>query len=120
KKEQDGVIPDGVQMVAGHQFSPKTITVTAGEALNFTNASAESHTVTAYEDSLPKGAEYFASGLALSEKEARNTLEGSLIGAGATFTVTLDKPGTYQYFCVPHESDGMKGTIVVLPKSSSP
>jgi len=27
--------------------------------------------------------------------------------------VTFSKPGTYEYLCVLHDEDGMKGTIVV-------
>ena len=33
--------------------------------------------------------------------------------AGSTFAKTFSKPGRYQYICVPHQSFGMKGTIVV-------
>jgi len=29
------------------------------------------------------------------------------------YTVTFSKPGTYEYLCVLHDEDGMKGTIVV-------
>ncbi|MEN3271936.1 MAG: hypothetical protein V7636_697, partial [Actinomycetota bacterium] len=38
---------------------------------------------------------------------------GKLDGAGSTFTVTLDKPGTYPYFCMIHPGEGMTGKIVV-------
>lgn len=33
--------------------------------------------------------------------------------AGHTYTFTFDVPGTYDYFCVPHKSVGMRGTIEV-------
>jgi plastocyanin len=33
--------------------------------------------------------------------------------AGAEFSLTFDKPGTYPYFCAVHADLGMKGTIVV-------
>jgi plastocyanin len=36
-----------------------------------------------------------------------------LIQSGDTFDVTFEQPGTYEYYCIPHESAGMKGTIVV-------
>jgi plastocyanin len=35
------------------------------------------------------------------------------INPGQTFTHTFDTPGTYKYFCIPHEVAGMTGTIVV-------
>jgi plastocyanin len=33
--------------------------------------------------------------------------------AGATFQYTFTRAGTFRYYCTPHVSDGMKGTIVV-------
>src|SRR5713226_9272722 len=32
---------------------------------------------------------------------------------GTTFDYTFTVPGTYRYTCVPHEKDGMNGTVVV-------
>ena len=32
---------------------------------------------------------------------------------GATFSHTFRVPGTYRYFCVPHEVAGMIGTLIV-------
>jgi plastocyanin len=100
-------------MPEGHRFSPSTIEVTVGEQITFENDSSESHTVTAFEESLPDGADYFASGGAATEDEARDNVGDGLIDGGDTFTLTLDEPGTYKYFCIPHESQGMTGTIVV-------
>ena len=34
-------------------------------------------------------------------------------GSTETFTFTFDSPGTYKLICVPHESQGMEGTITV-------
>lgn len=34
-------------------------------------------------------------------------------GAEETLTFTFDSPGTYELICVPHESQGMTGTITV-------
>lgn len=34
---------------------------------------------------------------------------------GTTFSLTFDKPGTYDYFCAVHYLQGMKGTITVTP-----
>jgi plastocyanin len=95
------------------KFEPKTFRVQAGEPITFDNKSDESHTVTALEDELPDGAEYFASGAFTSEDDARKDLAGGLIDPGESFEVTLDEPGTYQYVCLPHESSGMMGTIIV-------
>lgn len=102
-----------VSMTGGHRFDPETITVSAGSAITFMNDTEESHSATAYEDEIPQGADYFSSGGLSSEQEARDSVPEALLGAGETYEVTLDVPGTYRYFCIPHESDGMKGTIEV-------
>ncbi|MFB6141108.1 MAG: plastocyanin/azurin family copper-binding protein [Halosimplex sp.] len=39
--------------------------------------------------------------------------EMELMDKGETYTVTLDTPGTYTYYCAPHEGTGMKGGIQV-------
>ena len=94
-------------------FDPQTITVSVGETVTFTNGSSASHSVTAYEDEIPEGAEYFSSGGFSSEQDARDSVAESILNSDATFEVTLDEPGTYKYFCIPHESQGMTGTIEV-------
>ena len=104
-----------VDMAAGQQFSPDQIDVDAGQTVVFENVSDESHTVTAYADDLPDGADYFASGGFDDEDSARDSLTEALLEAGESFEVTPTEPGTYEYFCIPHESSGMKGTIVVHP-----
>jgi plastocyanin len=94
-------------------FDPETFTARAGSTISFTNESGGAHTVTALQDQLPDGAEYFASGNFSSESDARDDLGGGLIDPGDTFEVTLSEPGTYHYVCLPHESQGMTGTIIV-------
>ena len=34
-------------------------------------------------------------------------------GSGGTFSFTFEEPGTYDYFCIPHESMGMIGSVTV-------
>jgi len=102
----------GIQM-REQDFSPSTFTAKAGSTITFTNDSDQAHTVTALEDELPDGAEYFASGGFGSESEARDDVGAGLIDPGEDFEVTLNEPGTYQYVCLPHESQGMRGTIIV-------
>ena len=102
-----------VSMTDDHAFDPGTITIAAGETVTFVNDSRESHSVTAYEDEVPEGAEYLSSGGFSSEQEARDSVSEALLDSEATFEVTLDEPGTYRYFCIPHESQGMTGPIEV-------
>ena len=102
-----------VAMSPGHVFDPESLTVAPGTKVVFTNDSEEAHTVTAYEDALPEGAEYFSSGGFEDEERARAAVADALIPPGEQYSVTLEEPGTYEYFCIPHEADGMKAEIVV-------
>jgi plastocyanin len=110
-----GACSDGGNAVSmvGRAFQPASITVPAGTSLTFTNESDEAHTVTALQDGIPEGADYFASGGFSTESEARQNLADGLIHEGDSFEVTLRRPGEYEYFCIPHESQGMEGTITV-------
>lgn len=103
--------------MADQRFEPETITVSAGETVTFVHDDGEQHTVTAVEDSIPDDAEYFASGGFESEREARESLSEGLLAQGETFEVTLEVPGTYEFFCIPHEQSGMRGTIEVEESS---
>jgi plastocyanin len=37
------------------------------------------------------------------------------LAAGQVYTQTFTAPGTYKYFCMHHESDGMVATVIVDP-----
>ena len=107
------VATDRVSMTQDQLFDPEGATVEVGATVTFENTSAEAHTVTAYQSEIPSGADYFASGGADSEVEARGELADGLLAEGESYEVTFSEPGTYRYFCIPHEGAGMKGTIVV-------
>jgi plastocyanin len=102
-----------VEMTAGFGFAPKTVTVEVGETVTWTNESDVGHTVTAYEDQLPDGGAFFASGGFESESAARTHVSEGLVGSGGEYEHTFDEPGTYDYYCIPHESSGMVGTVRV-------
>ena len=97
-----------VDMTAALTFAPATVQVQSGGTVVWTNGSSMPHTVTADPDlaanpasvTLPAGAEPFAS---------------PLIGAGGSYSRTFTVPGTYRYFCQPHEGAGMIGVVEVLP-----
>ncbi len=75
------------------EFSPSTLTITAGTQVRWINVSTVLHTVT------PDGnTEWTAATIADN---------------GDTFIHTFNTPGTYQYFCEPHVGQGMTGTITV-------
>jgi len=109
----DGEYDIGMSTVA---FKPQTVTVGVGEDVVWQNTSKQGHTVTAYEGGLPDGADYFASGGFDSESVARQAWVdgfGGRLNEGETYTHTFDVAGEFPYFCIPHESAGMVGTVVV-------
>ncbi len=88
---------DEVRALNTNVFDPAELTVKVGATVTWSNEGSF-HTVTGGD-----GAEDPASPIG----------NQTLADASATHKVTFDKPGTYQYFCQPHASLGMKGTIVV-------
>ena len=78
-------------------FQPDPLVVPAGTTITFLNEDAIDHTVTAgtREDPTPE------------------VFDGELPEQGATFKLTLDEPGTYDYFCEIHPGPGMTATITV-------
>ncbi len=104
---------NNVVMTSDRLFEPASITIRTGSSVSFPNDSEEPHSVTAYEGRIPSGARYFSTGDFSNEEQARDNVTETLVRNGDTFEVTLNKPGVYEYFCIPHETQGMKGQIVV-------
>ncbi|WP_336338869.1 plastocyanin/azurin family copper-binding protein [Haloarcula brevis] len=106
-----------VEMTDELAYEPKKIQVEAGTTVTFENVGSIGHTVTAYEDRIPDGATYFASGGFDSQQAAKdgysNGTEGN-IPEGESYEVTLETTGTYEYYCIPHEMNGMVGQIKVV------
>jgi plastocyanin len=88
------------------KFVPETITVKAGEQIIFENTSSVQHSVTLDKSKVanPNLVE-LPSGVAPSDS--------GFLDPKKTYTLTLTVPGTYKYVCVPHEAQGMVGTIIV-------
>jgi plastocyanin len=90
------------------KFEPASMTVPRGATVTWRNTGQVAHTVTddpskavtAADAQLPPGAQAWDSGN---------------LNPGQTFSRTFDVPGTYKYFCQPHEAAGMLGTITVTP-----
>jgi plastocyanin len=97
-------------------FVPAAVSVTVGDTLVWGNNNDRPHTVTAYEDGIPEAATFFASGGFDSEAAARDGYETDISGTvdpGETYEHTFEVPGSYSYFCIPHETGGMVGTVEV-------
>lgn len=87
-------------------FLPASITINAGDTVNWTNPAVVLHSVT-FDPSmavkpenvaLPAGVKPFAS---------------DDMGQDATFSHTFTVKGTYKYVCTMHEAMGMIGTVIV-------
>lgn len=100
-------------------FDPDDITIAPGDTIVWENVGQVGHSVTAYEDAIPPEAEYFASGGFEDEATARSSYavgdpESGDIVEDATYQHTFEVEGTYEYFCIPHESVGMVGAVEVV------
>lgn len=88
----------------GQHFAPHVVWVEPGGTVTWTLESGV-HTTTAYAPEngkprrIPEGAAAWDS--------------GTMTAQGATFSHTFRTAGVYDYVCLPHESMGMVGTVVV-------
>ena len=97
---------DAIVEMQGMSFVPGTIRIRAGQTVQWRNTSLMDHTVTADKGLaaspanviLPEGAQSFNSGE---------------IDPGQVWAYTFTVPGTYRYVCLPHEKQGMIGTVIV-------
>ena len=97
-----------VVMTNSMKFDPDRAVIEAGQTVLWNNTSDLVHTVTADptkaknkdDCNLPDGAIPFDSGT---------------IKPGNTYLQTFTVPGTYKYFCIPHEAMGMIGEVIVNP-----
>lgn len=104
-----------VWMTDDLKYEPATLKINPGDTVVWKNKPGHkvTHTVTAYQDKLPQGAPYFASGNFTSESQARQNVDAALIPADGEYRHTFTVNGTYEYFCIPHEAAGMIGYIMV-------
>lgn len=114
-----------VEMTDDLVFDPAEITVAPGDTVVWENVGAIGHSVTAYEDGLPGGATYFASGGFETERTARSAYRAGDpasgdVPQGETYEHTFETEGLHEYFCIPHETVGMLGSVSVVPGGAAP
>ena len=100
--------PQAAKVVAMgfHSFNPPEVTITVGQTIEWQNDSIIWHTVTCdpslakrpQDVVLPQGAQSFNSGQ---------------VDPGHRYYHLFTVPGTYRYFCEPHELSGMIGEVIV-------
>lgn len=116
--QEDGGETHTVDMTDDLVFDPDTLTIAPGDTVVWENIGTIGHSVTAYEEDIPDDAEFFASGGFETEQDARGAYaagdpdSGDVVG-GESYEHTFEVLGTYEYFCIPHETVGMLGTITV-------
>ena len=87
-------------------YAPEKVSIKVGDSVQWVNDGQTVHSVSTTvanaqnpkDTSMPKGAVAFDSGF---------------IPPGGDYSYTFTVPGTYRYFCLPHEKAGMVGVIVV-------
>jgi plastocyanin len=102
----DGEGEEHVISIQDNEFDPDEIEIAPGDTVTWINDGGLMHTSTLDPEIardpenavLPDGAETWDSG----DMES-----------GDEFSITLEVPGEYTYFCRPHEALGMTGTIIV-------
>jgi plastocyanin len=80
-------------------FDPANITVEPGTTVTWVQSGSNPHTTTSYDGLWDSG-----------------MIEG---GSGGTFSFTFEEPGTFDYFCIPHESLGMIGSVTVTGSTAT-
>ncbi|HEX2190060.1 MAG TPA: plastocyanin/azurin family copper-binding protein [Longimicrobiaceae bacterium] len=102
-----------VQEGSAYRFQPASLTVRAGDRVRFVMVSGGPHNVAFDAERIPDAAER---ALSAGMPDRISPLAGAILTeAGASYTVSFDgvPPGSYPFFCMPHVSMGMRGTVTV-------
>lgn len=92
-EDGDGSDVVEITLTSSSTFSPAQVTISSGTTVRWVNGASIFHTIT------PDG----------HSEWNRATVSQQ----GETFEHTFENPGTFPYFCEPHQSAGMTGTITV-------
>ena len=93
------MFPDVDIAVGGDEnvFTPDFVVIAAGDTVTWTNIGGY-HNVVAYSDTFPSN--------------------GGPSAGSWVYSYTFQTPGIYTYYCTPHESQGMTGTITVVESTA--
>lgn len=83
--------------VTDGQFTPKDLTIEAGDTVIWTNTGTMEHNVNGTQTTFPTNPEEF----------------GNEVGLGWTYEYVFNTVGLYDYQCDPHAAFGMVGTVTV-------
>lgn len=98
---------------SGYSFQPSTVRIKVGQSVKFVTVSGGPHNVTFDQQDIPEGA---APALDQDMPRQQAKLTGPLVtNPDDSYVITFKdaKPGVYKFYCLPHQSLGMQGTITV-------
>lgn len=105
-----------VQMIgssSGYSFKPSMVRIKVGQSVKFVTVSGGPHNVTFDPQDIPDGA---AAALDQDMPRQQAKLTGPLVpNPDDSYVITFKdaKTGAYKFYCLPHQSLGMQGTIIV-------
>jgi plastocyanin len=87
-------------------YEPEKLTIKAGQTVEWVNDGDTVHSVSteAANAQNPKD---------VSMPNGANAFDSGFLPPGAKYDYTFTVPGTYKYFCLPHEQAGMNGVVTV-------
>lgn len=89
--------------VTDGQFTPKDLTINAGDKVVWTNTGTNGHNVNGTQATFPSNPESF----------------GNEVGLNWTYEHVFSTAGQYDYQCDPHAAFGMVGTVTVNPATDA-
>jgi plastocyanin len=87
-------------------FAPATVTIRAGDSVQWQNVGNEVHHATSDPSMAIKSSE-------VGNPSGAEPFDSGFMKPGESFTHTFKVPGVYRYACAVHETKGMIGEIVV-------
>ena len=87
-------------------FAPTSITIKAGDTVEWQNVGNEVHHATSDPSMAIKGSE-------VGNPAGAESFDSGFLRPGESFSHTFKVPGVYKYACAIHETKGMIGQIVV-------
>jgi plastocyanin len=87
-------------------FRPEHLKIKAGQTIKWTNKGETVHTVTADPSQAPDPSW-------VSVPPGSEELDSGYMNPGDSFSYVFKVPGTYKYFCLTHEQEGMRAQVEV-------
>lgn len=96
-----------VEMNDELEFVPERLTIRVGDTVTWRTVGAVPHTSTCDPEEAQNPEEH------VQLPEGAEPWDSSTVAQGEEFSHTLEVPGEYTYFCIPHEANGMVGYLTV-------